>query len=57
VFDVSDKKTFENLEDFIENFNNKNVNPNKLLFLVGNKADKEARQVTYDEGEDFATNY
>jgi GTPase SAR1 family protein len=43
VFDVSDKKSFENLEDFIENFNNKNVNPNKLLFLVGNKTDKEAR--------------
>jgi GTPase SAR1 family protein len=57
VFDVSDKESFNNIEDFIENFNYKNVNPNKLLFIVGNKSDKEARQITYDEGEEFATNY
>jgi small GTP-binding protein len=57
VFDVSDKESFNNLDDFIENFNNKNVNPNKLLFIIGNKTDKEARQVTYDEGEEFADNY
>ena len=27
LFDVSEKKTFHELEDFIENFNNKNLNP------------------------------
>jgi small GTP-binding protein len=57
VFDVSDKESFNNLEDFIEKFNNKNINPNKLLFIVGNKTDKEARQVTNDEGEELADNY
>ncbi len=27
LFDLSDKKSFEKLEDFIENFNNRNLNP------------------------------
>ena len=57
MFDVSDKKSFAELEDFIENFNNKNKNPNKLLYIVGNKCDKGARQVTYDEGKEYAENY
>ena len=57
VFDVTSKASFNKIEDFIENFNNKNVNPNKLLFIVGNKCDKGARQVTQDEGEEYAANY
>ncbi len=48
IFDVSDKKTFVALEDFIDNFDNKNANPKKLLYIIGNKCDKEERQVTYD---------
>ncbi len=50
VFDVTSKASFNSLEDFIKNFSNHNRNPNKLLYLVGNKCDKEeAREVTYEE--------
>ena len=40
IFDVSDKKTFGALKDYIDNFNNRNDNPCKLLYIVGNKCDK-----------------
>ena len=40
VFDVTSKASFTYLEDYIEEFNNKNRNPNRLLYVVGNKCDK-----------------
>ena len=43
VFDVSDRSTFENLSEFIENFNNNNHNDNRLLYIIGNKTDKGTR--------------
>ncbi len=58
VFDVSSKASFTILEDYIEEFNDRNRNPNKLLYVVGNKCDKEeAREVTYEEGKEFASMY
>ena len=57
VFDVTSKASFNKIEDFIEDFNNTNRNPNKLLFIVGNKSDKGERQVTQEEGEEFGANY
>jgi GTPase SAR1 family protein len=54
VFDVTDKTTFANLDDFIDNFNHKNMNPNKLLYILGNKCDASSRQVTKEEAEEFA---
>jgi hypothetical protein len=38
MFDVTSKKSFEDLEDEVESFNFKNNNPVKTLILVGNKA-------------------
>ncbi len=40
IFDVSDKNSFGALRDYIDNFNNRNDNPCKLLYIVGNKCDK-----------------
>ncbi len=40
VFDVTSKASFTYLEDYIEQFNHKNRNPNRLLYVVGNKCDK-----------------
>ena len=48
VFDVTNKKSFDALEDMVENFNFKNNNPYKKLILVGNKAEEgEPRQVDH----------
>ena len=58
VFDVSNKKSFANLEDdFIQSFINNCKNDNRILYIVGNKTDKGARQVTEEEGRTLAENY
>ena len=57
VFDVSNKASFENLEIFTENFYNNNKNENRLLYIIGNKSDKDSRQVMEDEGKNFADTY
>ncbi len=49
VFDVSNKASFDNMETFIENFNHNNKNENRLLYIIGNKSDKDNRKVM-DEG-------
>ncbi len=56
VFDVTSKASFTHLEDYFYEFKHDDWNPNKLLYVVGNKCDKEeAREVTYEEGKKFAT--
>ncbi len=40
VFDVTSKYSFTYLEDYIEEFNHKNRNPIRLLYVFGNKCDK-----------------
>jgi len=48
VFDVTNKKSFDPLEDIVNDFNFKNNNPKKMLILVGNKAEEgEPRQVDH----------
>ena len=42
-YDVTDKNSYENLEAFIENFNNNCKNEVRHLYIVGNKIDKQAR--------------
>ena len=55
VFDVTDKRSFIELEDYIEDFNRYNMNPNKLLYIVGNKCDNENnRKISYEEAQEFA---
>ena len=56
VFDVSNKASFDNMETFIENFNHNNKNENRLLYIIGNKSDKDSRKVM-DEGQNFADIY
>ena len=54
VFDVNVKSTFERVIDWI-NFIDERVNINeKVLILVGNKIDKEEREVSSDEAKNFA---
>ena len=54
VFDVSMKSTFERVIDWI-NFIDDRVNINeKVLILVGNKIDKEEREVSDEEAINFA---
>ena len=54
VYDITDRDTFNNVSSWVEEC--KNNGPSTItLVLVGNKIDLEdKRQVTYEEGEDFA---
>ena len=56
VFDVNLKSTFDRVIDWI-NFIDDRVNKGeKVLILVGNKIDKEERQVSSEEATNFAKN-
>mgnify|MGYP003571493436 CR=1 FL=1 len=56
VFDVNLKSTFDRVIDWI-NFIDDRVNMGeKVLILVGNKIDKEERQVSSEEATNFAKN-
>ena len=54
VFDVTDRYSFENLNEWIQLYCNFNQNPEKVLFLLGNKIDKNNRTVSFEEGNNFA---
>lgn len=41
MFDVTNRNSFEALEDEVESFNFKNHNPVKMLFLIGNKSGED----------------
>ena len=41
MFDVTNRNSFEALEDEVESFNFKNQNPVKMLFLIGNKSGED----------------
>ena len=53
-YDITNKKSFENIKEWIElAFNNNNSH--KINFLIGNKNDLiQQREVNQDEGENFA---
>ena len=54
VYDISNKESFDNVSIWVDDC--RNQSPKTItLILVGNKSDLEAeRQVTYEEGEQFA---
>ena len=54
VFDVTDRYSFEHLNEWIQLYCNFNQYPEKVLFLLGNKIDKEKRTVSFEEGNNFA---
>ena len=57
VYDITSKESFENLDMWI-NLTNENCGTNAINFLVGNKSDLEKeREVTKEEGEEFAKKY
>lgn len=52
VYDVGDSKSFQRCDFWVKTL--KEQEPNCLLFLVGNKADKEIRQVTQEAVAEFS---
>lgn len=50
IFDKSRKETFENLENHIKRFNQSD---NRLIYLIGNKSDKEIK-ISTDEAQECA---
>ena len=56
VFDVSQRETFNNLENWIDDIKN-NSNKEIKVIIVGNKIDIEKRVVSKKEGIDFANKY
>jgi small GTP-binding protein len=54
VFDITNRTSFENLDDWLSSFRNAS-NDQAALFLLGNKSDlHEQRKVESQEGEDWA---
>ena len=54
VYDITDKGSFENIENWLEKVKI-NCPPNVTMMLIGNKADLEdQRQVSRDEAEKYA---
>ncbi len=45
------------LEDFVENFNHNCKHENRILYIIGNKCDSDARKVTFEQGKKFAEKY
>ena len=57
IYDVADRKTFKNVENWIDIFYEYS-NTNKPILIVGNKIDLEhKRQVSYKEGVELAERY
>ena len=52
VYDVGDNKSFQRCDYWVKTL--KEQEPNCLLFLVGNKADRENREVSSEAANDFA---
>lgn len=53
VYDISRRDTFVHLSRWLEEVR-QNSNPYMTIILVGNKSDLERREVTFQEGQDFA---
>ena len=56
VYDVTTRETFKNLEYWYNEII-ANCNSNVTIVVVGNKSDLKKREVTYDEGYNFAEKY
>lgn len=59
VYDITDRASFEQVENWIELYKTYNGERNKILgILIGNKVDLEhQRKVTFDEGKNVAEKY
>lgn len=53
VYDISNRNSFNNLNNWLRIIRNNSTN-NPYIILVGNKNDKYNRNVTYEEGIEFA---
>ncbi|KAJ3431281.1 rab2a [Anaeramoeba flamelloides] len=53
VYDISRRSSFNQLETWLNDAKNY-TDPNVVKFLIGNKIDINERQVSYEEGQDFA---
>jgi len=53
VYEISNKKSFENISSWIEECKN-SAPKSVLMVLVGNKCDLDNREVTEEEGREFA---
>lgn len=57
VYDVTNKQTFMKLDQWINELETHSTKHDIITMLVGNKIDKERREVTRDEGLRFARKY
>ena len=53
IYDITDKKSFESIQRFYEEIK-KEASEDIHLILLGNKIDKEGREVTKEQGEKLA---
>lgn len=53
VYDISRRDTFNHLTRWLEEAR-QNANANMVIMLIGNKCDLERREVSYEEGAQFA---
>jgi small GTP-binding protein len=57
VYDITDQESFNNLNSWLIEIE-KNANKNVYKILIGNKCDlEEKRQVSYEQGKEFADTY
>merc|ERR1712048_1118378 len=56
VYDISRRDTFSHLTRWLEEAR-ANANANMAIMLIGNKSDLERREVSFEEGAEFARNH
>ena len=57
IYSIDNKESFQNISNWLKEIK-KNSNPNAKIFLIGNKNDLEKeREVTYEEGKQYAINH
>ncbi|XP_026473075.1 ras-related protein Rab-18-like [Ctenocephalides felis] len=54
VYDVSNKNSFNKMQEWLSELDTYSTRPNLVKMLVGNKIDKEPREVSREEGLKFA---
>lgn len=54
VYDVTRRDTFNKLRDWLLELQNNLTNDNAIVMIVGNKIDKVGRQVTKEDGNNYA---
>lgn len=54
VYDVTRRETFNKLRDWLVELENNLTNDNAIVMIIGNKIDKTGRQVSKEEGNNYA---